>query len=258
MLDDLEDLVKFFYANDPLLCRAAGVAEAGDLYCPPCGDSRRVRLRVLRSPFQGWTNIADIDSLVKTLPGTLFNMTCLQCGTLFTGLFYKAPEGLGLVVLPSKHGGITTPHTPVGVAYYLDQAHKAKTMGAYSAAVAMFRGALEQLLYHQGYKDGMLGKKIEPVVVGPSRERRTVDVVGPICETGDYFALDRKLPEVEQGDLLAIMTAGAYGAVQSGTYNSRPLVPEVLVKGAKFDIVRPRQTYEELIGLDRMPDWLGS
>jgi diaminopimelate decarboxylase len=81
------------------------------------------------------------------------------------------------------------------------------------------------------------------------------DVVGPICETGDYFALDRKMPEVEPGDLLAVMTAGAYGAAQSGTYNSRPLIAEVLVKGSKFDIVRPRQTYEELIGLDQIASW---
>ncbi|WP_119270680.1 diaminopimelate decarboxylase [Taklimakanibacter deserti] len=83
----------------------------------------------------------------------------------------------------------------------------------------------------------------------------TADVVGPVCETGDYFALDRKLPEVEQGDLLAVMTAGAYGAAQSGSYNSRPLIAEVLVKGSKFDIVRPRQTYDELIGLDHLADW---
>jgi diaminopimelate decarboxylase len=83
----------------------------------------------------------------------------------------------------------------------------------------------------------------------------TADIVGPVCETGDYFALDRKLPELEQGDLLAIMTAGAYGAAQSGTYNSRPLAPEVLVKGSKFDLVRPRQTYEELIGLDHLAAW---
>jgi diaminopimelate decarboxylase len=83
------------------------------------------------------------------------------------------------------------------------------------------------------------------------------DVVGPVCETGDYLALDRKLPEVEQGDLLAVMTAGAYGAAQSGTYNSRPLIAEILVKGSKFDIVRPRQTYEELIGLDHLAAWQG-
>ena len=63
------------------------------------------------------------------------------------------------------------------------------------------------------------------------------------------------MTEVEQGDLLAVMTAGAYGAAQSGTYNSRPLIAEVLVKGSKFDIVRPRQTYEELIGLDHIASW---
>jgi diaminopimelate decarboxylase len=82
------------------------------------------------------------------------------------------------------------------------------------------------------------------------------DVVGPVCETGDYLALDRALPPFAAGDLLAFMTAGAYGAVMASTYNSRPLVPEVLVKGASWALVRPRQTYDELIGLDRLPDWL--
>jgi diaminopimelate decarboxylase len=82
------------------------------------------------------------------------------------------------------------------------------------------------------------------------------DVVGPVCESGDYLALDRDLPELAAGDLVAIMTASAYGAVQAGTYNSRLLVPEVLVKGADYAIVRPRRTYEELIGLDTLPPWL--
>jgi diaminopimelate decarboxylase len=81
------------------------------------------------------------------------------------------------------------------------------------------------------------------------------DVVGPVCETGDYFAKGRRLPKVKEGDLLAVMTAGAYGAVQSGTYNTRPLIPEVLVKGDKWALVRPRQTYEELIGLDQLAPW---
>ena len=83
------------------------------------------------------------------------------------------------------------------------------------------------------------------------------DVVGPVCESGDYLAKARRLPPVEQGDLLAVMTAGAYGAVQSGTYNSRPLIAEVLVKGDHFAIVRPRQSYEALIGLDRLAAWQG-
>ena len=82
------------------------------------------------------------------------------------------------------------------------------------------------------------------------------DVVGPVCETGDFLALDRDLPRLESGDLIAFATAGAYGAVQSGTYNTRLLVPEVLVDGDRFHVVRPRQTYEQLIGLDAVPDWL--
>jgi diaminopimelate decarboxylase len=82
-----------------------------------------------------------------------------------------------------------------------------------------------------------------------------VDVVGPVCESGDIMALNRPLPPLKQGDLVAIMTAGAYGAVQAGTYNSRLLVPEVLVKGDRFSIVRPRQTYEDLIGRDRLASW---
>jgi diaminopimelate decarboxylase len=83
------------------------------------------------------------------------------------------------------------------------------------------------------------------------------DVVGPVCETGDYLALGRSLPPLAAGDLVAFMTAGAYGAAMSSTYNTRLLVPEVLVNGAAHAVVRPRQTYDELIGQDRLPDWLG-
>lgn len=82
------------------------------------------------------------------------------------------------------------------------------------------------------------------------------DVVGPVCETGDYLALNRSLPPFAEGDLLALMSAGAYGAVMASTYNSRPLVPEVMVKGEDFHIVRPRPTFDDMIGLDRVPDWL--
>ena len=82
------------------------------------------------------------------------------------------------------------------------------------------------------------------------------DVVGPVCETGDYLALGRNLPEPKPGDLLAIMTAGAYGAVQAGTYNTRPLVPEVLVKGDQYAVVRPRVDVDALIALDKPAPWL--
>jgi diaminopimelate decarboxylase len=81
-------------------------------------------------------------------------------------------------------------------------------------------------------------------------------VVGPVCETGDIFARDRALPVLHSGELLVVRSAGAYGAVMSSTYNSRPLVPEVLVKDDAFAVVRPRQTIEQLLGLDSMPDWL--
>ncbi|QDC01136.1 diaminopimelate decarboxylase [Mesorhizobium sp. 8] len=98
---------------------------------------------------------------------------------------------------------------------------------------------------------------IRPVVQpAPDAPRLKVDVVGPVCETGDYLGLDRDLPRLKAGDLIAVGTAGAYGAVQAGTYNSRLLVPEVLVDGDRFAVVRPRQTYDDLIGLDRLPDWL--
>ena len=98
---------------------------------------------------------------------------------------------------------------------------------------------------------------IKPVSEAALRAGRiTADVVGPVCETGDFMALDRALPQPAAGDLMAIMTAGAYGAVQAGTYNTRALVPEVLVKGADWALVRPRMEVEQLIALDRMPKWL--
>ena len=90
----------------------------------------------------------------------------------------------------------------------------------------------------------------------PNAPRITADVAGPICETGDYLALNREMIEPAPGELLAIMTAGAYGAVQAGTYNTRALVPEVLVNGAEWALVRPRLDVDTLIALDRMPDWL--
>jgi len=97
---------------------------------------------------------------------------------------------------------------------------------------------------------------ILPVVKVVGARTILADVVGPVCESGDYLALDRILPEPKAGDLLAIMTAGAYGAVQSGTYNTRPLVPEVLVKGDQYAVVRPRVEVEALIAMDKKAPWL--
>jgi len=97
---------------------------------------------------------------------------------------------------------------------------------------------------------------ILPVQESADGMRIRADVVGPVCESGDFLALDRDLPEPAPGALLAVMSAGAYGAVQAGTYNTRPLVPEVLVNGAEWALVRPRVEVDALIALDRMPDWL--
>ncbi|PHZ84669.1 diaminopimelate decarboxylase [Paremcibacter congregatus] len=84
----------------------------------------------------------------------------------------------------------------------------------------------------------------------------TYDIVGPVCETGDTFAQGRTLPELATGDLVAIRSAGAYGAVMASTYNTRRLIPEVLVKGDSYAVIRPRPDYEDIIGLDVLPDWL--
>ncbi|MBN8974487.1 MAG: diaminopimelate decarboxylase [Xanthobacteraceae bacterium] len=99
--------------------------------------------------------------------------------------------------------------------------------------------------------------QIMPVrAAAPDAPVLVADVVGPVCETGDYLALGRTLPEPKAGDLLAIMTAGAYGAVQAGTYNTRPLVPEVLVKDDQYAVVRPRIDVDQLIAMDTPAPWL--
>ena len=99
--------------------------------------------------------------------------------------------------------------------------------------------------------------EVRPVRQAPiGAPQITADVVGPVCESGDFIALDRSMVEPRAGDLLAVMTAGAYGATQSGTYNSRPLIPEVFVRKDEWALVRPRITAQELIALDRLPKWL--
>jgi diaminopimelate decarboxylase len=83
-----------------------------------------------------------------------------------------------------------------------------------------------------------------------------VDVVGPVCESGDYLALDRALPQLNAGDLVAVGAAGAYGAVMASTYNSRPLAPEILVNGSEVAVIRARESVEALLAADRLPPWL--
>jgi diaminopimelate decarboxylase len=90
----------------------------------------------------------------------------------------------------------------------------------------------------------------------PGAPVSAVDVVGPVCESGDYLALDRALPRLKAGDLIAVGAAGAYGAVMASTYNSRPLAPEIMVNGSEVAVIRPRQDVEALLAADRLPPWL--
>jgi diaminopimelate decarboxylase len=98
---------------------------------------------------------------------------------------------------------------------------------------------------------------ILPVVEPPLNEPlQPADIVGPVCETSDRFAQDRRLPNMKAGELMVFLTAGAYGAVMASSYNARPLIPEVLVDGSKFAIVRRRPTFEEMTALEQLPNWL--
>ena len=98
---------------------------------------------------------------------------------------------------------------------------------------------------------------IRPVRAGNGAPEEATDVVGPVCETGDTFARDRPLPPMAAGDLVAFLSAGAYGASMSSEYNSRPLVPEVLVSGDRFSVIRRRPTFEDMLAREPLPDWLG-
>jgi diaminopimelate decarboxylase len=96
---------------------------------------------------------------------------------------------------------------------------------------------------------------VEEPSTSKSNNAEKIDIVGPVCESGDFFALDREMPELHEGDLLAVMSAGAYGFVMASNYNSRPLPAEALVRGDKFRLIRKRQTWEDLVCDEVDPDW---
>ncbi|MEL6125627.1 MAG: diaminopimelate decarboxylase, partial [Pseudomonadota bacterium] len=98
---------------------------------------------------------------------------------------------------------------------------------------------------------------IVPVVEPPAGvEQQPYDIVGPVCESGDTFAKQRPLPQLHEGDLVAFRSAGAYGAVMSSEYNSRPMIPEVLVQDDQFAVVRARPSFDEMLNRDTIPEWL--
>jgi len=98
---------------------------------------------------------------------------------------------------------------------------------------------------------------IIPIVQpAPGTEQQPYDIVGPVCESGDTFAKQRMMPPLVAGDLVAFRGAGAYGAVMASEYNTRPLIPEVLVHEHQFAVIRPRPTFDEMINRDTIPEWL--
>jgi hypothetical protein len=140
---------------------AAGINEefvVGQLYCPKCADSRRMRVSV-QSTTDEKPSLNTAEALGKLVP-SLFLLHCVQCSAEFTAVVHHGPDGPALCILPSVRGGLSTSHSPEGVLFYLDQAQRAVSAGAHSAAVAMYRGALDQLLFEQGYTDRMLGAKL--------------------------------------------------------------------------------------------------
>jgi diaminopimelate decarboxylase len=129
---------------------------------------------------------------------------------------------------------------------YTKQSRRKKFVIVDAAMNDLIRPALYQS-YHQ----------IVPVIEPNKDKAEKVDIVGPVCESGDFFALDREMPELHEGDLLAIMSAGAYGFVMASNYNSRPRPAEVLVRGDKSALIRKRETWNDLVRGEVNPDWSG-
>ncbi len=146
----------------------------GNMYCPKCCGERRMSIKwlySLDSMLQNGRFFITRDLVIENnlctaevknkLISSFWTFTCLQCETLFTVAIYEGANGVEMAILPSCTGGVVTPNTPPSVAYYLDQAYRSKSVGANSACISMYRASLEQMLYEQGYKEGMLNKKIQ-------------------------------------------------------------------------------------------------
>lgn len=173
-LDDLAAVRELF--------KGGSAGRRGRLFCPNCGEYRSIdaslvferaqaaKAREFRETAIKARNAASISSGPPPQPGpdipfpaapAVLGYVCRECGLRFTAFIYSTEAGDDLFVVPHRAGGMRTPNTPAGVAFYLDQAARAESAAARSAAVAMYRGALEQLLFEQGYKTGMLGKKLQ-------------------------------------------------------------------------------------------------
>jgi hypothetical protein len=183
VLNDLDDFIAMCATNGehflPYVPSNDAWGEAfepeGQIHCPGCGAPRKLRLwqatparfpsrlPALGQPIVMGLNTKDrsVDAIARQLAPCLVRGMCLQDQTMFTFVLFEGPEGYELAVFANKRGGLSTPHTPAGVAYYLDQAQRAQSAAANSAAVAMYRAALEYLLYGEGFEMRMLGQKVQ-------------------------------------------------------------------------------------------------
>jgi hypothetical protein len=170
MLDDFEEFTTACREHSQAFdANKQNDFSVGDRYCPVCGGPRRVTVYVLYPLKHGgvfYNEGQEPQQLAKQIEPALFVMQCLQCHTLFTAVLFEGPREYELAIFPAVPGGVATPHTPPGVAYYLDQAQRSQNVGANSAAVAMHRSALEHLLHEQGYEMRMLGPKIAALEAG--------------------------------------------------------------------------------------------
>jgi len=172
----------------------ASVGEWDGTYCSACGDTRRMALLALHWKDRWADGSATLETANKVHtvnetrlenPGpSLFVAICLQCRSPLTLVVYPGPEGVRLVALPASYGGLSTPNTPDGVKYYLDQAERANSVGALSAAIVMYRSALEHLLHEQGFTEGMVGKRLEALAKAanppPWRDQLHPDYLGVV------------------------------------------------------------------------------
>ena len=166
-LSTLDGLMSFLKTCDASFINKPGTrVRVGRVFCSECGAFRRVEIWTLFgniSRFQGYGNskLGSLSVTDEQLLDVAFRYQCLQCSSRSIGLIYKGPKGPSLALLPETYGGMRTPHTPKDVAFYLDEASRSKSVGAYAAAIVMVRAGIEQILHEQGFTKRMLGPKIE-------------------------------------------------------------------------------------------------
>lgn len=166
MIDDLNGFYKFLRNNTKSTVNTMGKRSTyfenqsfGEIFCPTCGATRRCMVEAIFGC--SYEIKSENQDIIFSKHPALFNSICLQCGTTALLLIYVGPEEkIQFVILHDCYGGCVTPHTPKEVKYYIDQAYRSRSMGATSAAMSMYRSALEWLLYEQGYQSGMLGQKV--------------------------------------------------------------------------------------------------